>query len=71
MSHLMSHDAPAVTIKDRIAGAGRGLAAIVLRKVLAAMEKGRLTFILPDGERVDCRGPLAGPEARHEMGRYA
>lgn len=70
MSHLMSHDAPGVTRKGRIAGAGRGLAAIVLRKVLAAMEKGRLTFVLPDGGRVDCRGRLAGPEATiviHDM----
>ncbi|GLI93847.1 SAM-dependent methyltransferase [Methylocystis echinoides] len=70
MSHLMSHDAPAVTMKGRIAGAGRGLAAIVLRKVLAAMEKGGLTFILPDGARVECRGRLPGPEATiviHDM----
>lgn len=70
MSHLMSQDASGVTIKGRIAGAGRGLAAIVLRKVLAAMEAGRLTFVLPDGERVDCRGRLPGPEATiviHDM----
>ena len=37
-------------------GAAWGSSALVLRKVLAAMDKGRLIFVLPDGTRVDCRG---------------
>lgn len=40
-----------------------GMAAVALRRVLKAMERGRLSFILPDGTRVDCRGTEAGPEA--------
>jgi cyclopropane-fatty-acyl-phospholipid synthase len=59
---MISTDAP-VSISDRLAGGGLGLAASVLRKVLAAMDSGRLTLVLPDGTRVDCRGMKAGPEA--------
>ncbi|WP_363352223.1 cyclopropane-fatty-acyl-phospholipid synthase family protein [Methylocystis echinoides] len=70
MSNLISSDRVRVTLSTRLAGGGFGVAALVLRKVLAAMERGRLIFILPDGARVDCRGPKPGPEATivlHEM----
>lgn len=70
MSHLMSPDARGVTLSNRVAGVGLGLAAIILRRVMTAMEKGRLTFILPDGAHVDCRGAQPGPEATiviHDM----
>jgi cyclopropane-fatty-acyl-phospholipid synthase len=63
MSHLISPDTLRVSLSTRLAGGGLGLAALVLRKVLAAMDRGRLIFILPDGTRVDCRGPKSGPEA--------
>lgn len=63
MSHLTSPDAPGVSFSRRLAAGGFGVVALVLRKVLAAMEKGRLVFVLPDGARVDCRGALPGPEA--------
>ncbi len=52
-----------MTLSDRVAGRGIDLAALILRKVMAAMDKGRLTFVLPDGARVVCRGAVAGPEA--------
>lgn len=63
MSDLISPGAPRVPLPNSAAGYGSGIAALVLRKVLAAMDKGRLTFILPDGVRVDCRAPKPGPEA--------
>lgn len=63
MSDLISPGTPSVSLSSVIAGSGMGLAALVLRKVMAAMEKGRLTFVLPDGTRVDCRGARGGPEA--------
>ena len=70
MSYMMSPDAPGVAIRSRVAGLGMGLAAIVIRRVMAAMEKGRLTFVLPDGAHVDCSGGQPGPEATiviHDM----
>jgi len=63
MSDLISPGAPRLPLANSAAGYGSGLAALVLRKVLTAMERGRLTFILPDGACVDCRGPKPGPEA--------
>jgi cyclopropane-fatty-acyl-phospholipid synthase len=63
MSNLISSDPARVSLSTRLGGGRSGLAALVLRRVLAAMERGRLTFILPDGARVDCRGPRPGPEA--------
>lgn len=70
MSDLISPDTLRVSLSNRLAGRGFGLAALVLRKVLTAMDRGRLIFILPDGTRVDCRGPRPGPEATiviHDM----
>ena len=63
MSDLISPGAPRLPIPDNAAGYRSGIAAMVLRRVLAAMDRGRLTFVLPDGARVDCRGPKPGPEA--------
>ncbi|MGZ9116931.1 MAG: SAM-dependent methyltransferase, partial [Methylocystis sp.] len=63
MSDLTSPGTQGLSVSGRIAGSGMGLSALVLRKVMAAMEKGRLIFVLPDGTRVDCHGPKPGPEA--------
>jgi cyclopropane-fatty-acyl-phospholipid synthase len=63
MSDLISSGVPRLSRSNSFAGYGMGVAALVLRRVLAAMDKGRLTFVLPDGTRVECRGPKAGPEA--------
>jgi cyclopropane-fatty-acyl-phospholipid synthase len=63
MSDLMSPDMPAFPFAKLLSGASQGLEALVLRRVLAAMAKGRLIFVLPSGARVDCRGREAGPEA--------
>lgn len=63
MSQLISPDTPSLSLANRVRGGGIGVAALVLRRVLAAMEKGRLIFVLPNGARIDCRGPKAGPEA--------
>jgi cyclopropane-fatty-acyl-phospholipid synthase len=60
---MISPDAPGFTQAKWIPDAGFGLAASVLRKVLSAMDKGRLTFVFPDGTRADCRGRRPGPEA--------
>jgi cyclopropane-fatty-acyl-phospholipid synthase len=63
MSHLSSPHAPRLPLSNDSAGWRMGIAALVLRRVLAAMERGRLIFVLPDGTRVDCRGKEDGPEA--------
>jgi cyclopropane-fatty-acyl-phospholipid synthase len=63
MSDLISPGASRLHLHNSAAGYGSGFAAMVLRKILAAMERGRLTFILPDGLSVDCRGAKPGPEA--------
>ncbi|PPD44078.1 MAG: SAM-dependent methyltransferase [Methylocystis sp.] len=63
MSQLISPDAPVFTLSNSFSRLEQGFAAFVLRKVLAAMDSGRLIFALPDGTRVDCRGRSPGPEA--------
>jgi cyclopropane-fatty-acyl-phospholipid synthase len=63
MSDLMSSDMRALPFAKILSGFSEELAAHVLRRVLAAMEKGRLIFVLPNGARVDCQGQQAGPEA--------
>lgn len=63
MSDLISPGATRVPLSKSSAGYGSGIAALVLRKVLAAMDRGRLTFILPDGLQVDCCGEMPGPQA--------
>lgn len=70
MSRPISPDAPSLPIMNAIASGGLGLAAFALRKILAAMERGRIIFVLPDGTKVDCRGARPGPEATvilHDM----
>ena len=63
MSQLISRDTQGLSLSSRFAGGEIGFAAMLLRKVLAAIETGRLTFLLPDGTRVECRGARPGPEA--------
>ena len=63
MSDLISSGSRRLPVTESGAGYRSGIAAMVLRRILTAMERGRLTFILPDGVRVDCRGPKPGPEA--------
>lgn len=70
MSDLISPGASRLPLSHDRAGWRMGLAALVLRRVMAAMERGRLTFVLPDGTNVDCHGLESGPEATiiiHEM----
>jgi len=63
MTHMISPDSPGVSLPGHFVGARMRLVAHVLRRVLAALERGRLVFVLPDGTRVDCRGSKDGPEA--------
>jgi len=63
MSRPFSPDAPSLPISNPLSSGGLGIAAFALRKVLAAMDRGRLIFVLPDGTNVDCRGRSPGPEA--------
>ena len=70
MSDLMSTTAPGFPFAKMLSSGGQELSALVLRRVLTAMDKGRLIFVLPNGARVDCRGRQAGPEATlfiHDM----
>lgn len=70
MSDLISPGASRLPLSGDRASWRMGLAALVLRRVLTAMQRGRLIFILPDGTRVDCRGQENGPEATiviHQM----
>lgn len=70
MSDLISPGASRLPLSHDRAGWRMGLTALVLRRVMAAMKRGRLTFVLPDGTQVDCRGPEVGPEATimiHQM----
>lgn len=70
MSDLITSGVSRLTLSHDRAGWRMSFAALVLRRVMAAMERGRLVFILPDGTQVDCRGPKVGPEATiiiHEM----
>lgn len=63
MSDLMSSDMPAFSFAKLLSSCSQELTALVLRRVLAAMDKGRLIFVLPNRARLDCRGRQAGPEA--------
>ncbi len=63
MSDLISPGASRLPFSHDRAGWRMGLTALVLRRVMAAMKRGRLTFVLPDGTQVDCRGTEVGPEA--------
>lgn len=63
MSRMISTNAPGLPLSNRLTSSGLGLTAWVLRKILAAMDRGRLILILPDGRLIDCRGEKAGPEA--------
>lgn len=70
MSDLISHGTSRLPLSSEVYGWSTGIAAIVLRRLMTAMERGRLLFVLPDGTRVDCRGTKTGPEATiiiHEM----
>ncbi len=63
MSDMISPGLPRLSLADSFSGYGTGIAALVLRRVLSAMDRGRLIFVLPDGARVECRGAKPGPNA--------
>ena len=44
-----------------------GLSAFILRRLLNKLRHGRLTFVLPDGSRLEGQGPLPGPSAVLEL----
>ncbi len=63
MSLFSRINSPRLSLAERLSAGELGFSAVMLRKILGALECGALTFVLPDGERVACSGARPGPEA--------